>query len=133
VIEATAKWDGASMPGHDSPENDVFSSPSGQIVWAQSALTKRGLAGYVDDRVEANFADHGDTCPATPAAQKPIAFGGQAGTLVAWDCGLLINLAVTVRGSLGYQFVFRDAAVHAATDPADEAVFLGLLASVRFP
>jgi hypothetical protein len=114
-------------------EDDLFDSPTGQIVWGQSAPTGKDLVGYVGERIAATFADHGDTCPSAPAIQQPIEIGGQAGTFVAWDCGLLINLAVTVRKGIGYQFAFRDANVHGATDAADHAIFAGLLGSVRFP
>ncbi|MEO8229596.1 MAG: hypothetical protein ABI628_07520 [Chloroflexota bacterium] len=76
---------------------------------------------------------HGDTCPPKPDAQDPIIIGGDPGILVAWNCGILINNALTVPNGVGYQFLLRDPAVHAATDPADRAVFLAMLESVQFP
>jgi hypothetical protein len=130
---AIANWDGIGMPGDDALVADLFESPTGQIVWAVGALTKKTLPGYVDDRIEANFADRGDDCPAAPAVQKPIEIGGQDGSLVDWDCGFLFNIAITVRGGLAYQFAFQDEAVDAASDRTDEAMFTGLLRSVRFP
>lgn len=133
ATEASSKWDGNGMPGHLEPEDDLFNSPTGQIAWGIAAPTTKDLPGYVADRIAANYADHGDTCPAAPAVQEPIEVGGQAGSFVAWDCGLLINLAVTAHKGTGYQFVLRDQNVHAATDAADRAVFAALLRSVRFP
>jgi hypothetical protein len=133
MSEAIANWDGIGMPGDDAPVADVFESPTGQMVWAVGALTKGTLPGYVDDRIEANFADRGDDCPAAPAVQKPIEIGGQDGSLVNWDCGFLFNLAITVRGGMAYQFAFQDEAVDAASDRTDDEMFAGLLRSLRFP
>jgi hypothetical protein len=133
MSHAIATWDGMGVPDDDAPVADVFESPTGQIVWAVAALTRRTLPGYVDDRIEANFADRGDACPAAPAVQKPIEIGGVDGTLVDWDCGFLFNLAITVRGGLAYQFGFQDDAVDAASDQPDDEMFAGLLGSVRFP
>jgi hypothetical protein len=130
---AIANWDGLGMPGDDAPVADVFESPTGQIVWAVGALTKGTLPGYVDDRIEANFADRGDACPAAPAVQKAIEIGGQDGSLVDWDCGFLFNLAITVRGGMAYQFAFQDEAVDAASDQPDDEMFAALLRSVRLP
>ncbi len=53
--------------------------------------------------------------------------------LIAWNCGILINGAVTVHNGRAYVFGLRDPAVHAATDPADRATFLTMLESVRSP
>ena len=53
--------------------------------------------------------------------------------LVEWNCGILINVAVTVHDGVAYLFGFRDLGVHAATDPADRAALQGLLDSMQFP
>ena len=53
--------------------------------------------------------------------------------LLGFDCGILINSAVTVHDGMAYVFGFRDPSVHAATDPTDRATFLALLKSVTFP
>jgi len=52
--------------------------------------------------------------------------------MAKWNCGILINSAVTIQNGAAYQFLFRDPAVSAASDPTDEATFLNLLASVKF-
>jgi len=52
--------------------------------------------------------------------------------LLAYNCGILINIATTVRHGVAYQFVFRDGGVPAATDPADNATFMQMLRSVHF-
>ena len=59
--------------------------------------------------------------------------GGQPGVLLAYNCGILINIAATVHHGVGYWFAFRDPAVAAATDPADHAAFMDILRSVQFP
>jgi hypothetical protein len=132
MSEAIATWDGMGVPGDDAPVADVFESPTGQVAWAVGALTRKTLPGYVDDRIEANFGDRGDACPAAPAVQEAIEIGGLDGSLVDWDCGFLFNLAITVRGGMAYQFAFQDETVDAASDRTDDAMFAGLLRSVRF-
>ena len=81
--------------------------------------------------IEGTVEDHGDTCPVTPDARNPIEIGGQPGTQLAWNCGILINQAVTVDNGVGYFFGFRDPSVQAATDSADRELFVELLKSVH--
>ena len=68
-----------------------------------------------------------------PDVTDQITIGGDPGTLLAFDCGILINNAIAVHDGVAYLFGFRDPAVHAATDPTDRATFVMLLESVRFP
>ena len=68
-----------------------------------------------------------------PESQDPIEIGGEPGVLSSYDCGILINTAVTVHDGVAYVFGFRDPAVHAATSPDDRALFIALLESVKFP
>ena len=68
-----------------------------------------------------------------PQVKDPIVIGAEPGTLLGYDCGILINSAIAVHKGMAYLFGFRDPAVHAATDPTDRAAFLQLLKSVRFP
>ena len=68
---------------------------------------------YVASVVSDNFKFHGSTCPAKPESVEPIEIGGEPGALIAWNCGILINVAATVHGGTGYHFVFRDPAVAA--------------------
>jgi hypothetical protein len=131
-VQATATWDGKGAPGHDVAEADQFIGPVAASAWAFAAPTAKSLAAYVQERIAANYADHAATCPATPEAQDPIEIGGQPGTLLAWNCGILINGAVTVRNGVGYLFGFRDPSVHAAIDATDRELFLELLQSVNF-
>ena len=58
---------------------------------------------------------------------------GQSWQLLGWNCGALINEAVTLRAGTAYVFVFRDLAVRTAIDPTDRAVFNGILESVVLP
>jgi hypothetical protein len=111
---------------------DQFIGPADASSWAYAAPTTKVLASYVRATIEATLEDHADTCPAAPAAKDPIQIGGQPGTLLAWNCGILINQAVTVENGVGYFFGLRDLSVQAATNAADRKLFLGLLKSVQF-
>jgi len=130
-VQASALWDGKGSPGSDDAVADQFIGPAASS-WAFAAPTAKDLAPYVKGTIEGTVEDHGDTCPATPDAQDPIEIGGQPGMLLAWNCGILINQAVTVESGIGYLFGFRDPSVHAATDTADRKLFLELLRSVQF-
>jgi hypothetical protein len=131
--QAFMAWDGKGMPGHDVAEADKFVSPNTASAWLLSAPTKKDLAGQVKQAITANATDHGDTCPPVPASQEPIKIGSEPGALLSWNCGILINVGVTVHDGVAYMFGFRDPAIHAATDPVDRADFLALLESVKFP
>ncbi len=131
-VQASALWDGKGSPGSDDAVADQFIGPAAASSWAFDAPTAKDLAAYVKGTVKATVEDHGDTCPATPDAQDPIDIGGQPGMLLAWNCGILINQAVTVERGVGYLFGFRDPSVQAATDAADRKLFLALLRSVQF-
>lgn len=133
TVQASGAWDGKGVgPSHEDPRADVFDGPV-VTAWAAAGPSTKDLAGSVADIIAGNAAEHGDTCPATPDIQEPITIGGQPGTLIGWNCGILINVAVTVRGGVLYQFAQRDTAVHAATDPTDKAVFVTLVSTVKFP
>jgi hypothetical protein len=133
IIQATAAWDGKGAPFHDVPQADQFVGPSAASAWFFGAPTTMDLAAKVKESIAANAAEHGNTCPAVPEVKDPIKIGSEPGTLLAWNCGILINSAIAVHKGTAYLFGFRDTAVHAATDPADRAAFLKLLQSVRFP
>lgn len=131
---AMLPWDGKSAPGHEEPTVDKFGGPQSATAWAQAAPVTVDLDRFVNDTIAWTVRDHGDTCPATaPEKTEPIEIGGEAGTLLSWDCGILINQALLVRNGTGYVFVMRDFAVPAATDPADRALFESLLNAVSFP
>jgi hypothetical protein len=133
AIQATAAWDGVSALSHDSAETDEFVESYPRSAWANAAPTKGALADVVKQTISDNVKYHGDTCPAAPEAKVPIKIGGEQGMLLEWNCGILINIAVTVHDNVAYLFGFRDLGVHAATDPADQAALQGLLDSVQFP
>jgi len=133
AIQATAAWDGKGAPAHDVPQADQFIGPAAASSWLFAAPTTKNLAARVKETIAANFAVHGDTCPAVPEAQDEITIGGEPGVLIAYNCGILINIAVGVHKGMAYVFGFRDPAVQAATDPADRATFLKLLESVNYP
>jgi hypothetical protein len=131
---ATTAWDGSGVPVHGDPVTDSFGGPTAAsaAAFAFAAPTTQILSAYVASAIADNFKFHGDTCPAKPEVVEPITIGGEPGTLVGWNCGILINVAATVHGGTGYHFVFRDPAVAAATDPTDKATFAALLSSVTF-
>jgi hypothetical protein len=131
--QGAAKWDGASFFSYDSPDVDEFVSPSTPLAFGVSAPWKRDLASDVRFWIAWILQNHGDTCPHEPNSRTPITIGGQPGVLLAYDCGILINLAITVRSGFGYYFTFRDPGVQAATDPTDRATFIRMLTSVRLP
>jgi hypothetical protein len=124
-VQASARWNGKGSPGAIDPVADQFIGPADTSSWAFAAPTTKGLRAYVKATIQGTVEDHADTCPKpTPDAQHPIEIGGQPGMLLAWDCGLLINQAVTVEHGVGYFFGFRDPSVQAPTDAADHRLFL---------
>ena len=133
VIPATAAWDGTGAPFHDVPEADQFIAPGGESAWFFGAPTTKDLAGRVKESIAANAAAHGNTCPAVPEINDPIKIGSEPGRLLGYNCGILINNGLSVHKGVAYQFGFRDTSIHAATYPPDRAVFLALLASVKYP
>jgi len=133
VIAASAAWDGTGAPFHDVPEADQFIAPGGESAWFFGAPTTKDLTGRVKESIAANAAAHGNTCPAVPEINDPIKIGSEPGRLLGYDCGILINNGLSVHKGVAYLFGFRDTSVHAATDPADRAAFLALLATVKYP
>jgi hypothetical protein len=132
-IQATAAWDGTGAPFHDVPEADQFISSGVSSVWFFGAPTTKSVANRVKESIAANAAEHSNTCPVVPDIQDPITIGGDPGVLIGYNCGILINSAITVHDGFAYVFGMRDPAVHAATDPTDRALFLEILDSVKFP
>ncbi len=125
---ALQTWDGKGAPTIIDNTVDTF----GSSALAAAAPTKSSLSEWVATNIAAVVQDHSDTCPTSPDSVTPVTIGGQPGTLVAWNCGILINNALTVVNGYGYLFTFRDPAIAAATDPADEALFTTMLRSVVF-
>ena len=133
VGAAMLRWDGASSPGHDDGSVDKFVSPATVSAWGFTGPVSGDLDQFVKDNIAWTVRDHGDTCPATkPEKTEPIQIGGDTGVLLSWNCGILINEALLVRGDTAVVFVMRDPAVPAATDPTDRALFEALLNSVTF-
>lgn len=132
-IAATARWDGISGVKSDSPEVDRWTSSGTAAAWGSAAPYTKDLKSYTTKTIADTAKYHGDTCTRPPETQGVITVGGERGTLISWNCGILINVAVTVHHGIGYTFGFRDPAVAAATDPTDRAIFVGALGSVRFP
>jgi hypothetical protein len=129
---ASATWDGTGAPTSDDSAVDLFGPVGVGTAFVSAAPMTSLLAAWVADGIAANFRIHGDTCPQTPDSVEPVTIGGQPGTLVAWNCGILINAAFTVAHGYGYRFAFRDPRIQAATDPADKATFTTMLGSVVF-
>ena len=134
VGPARIRWDGASAPGDDFPSVDRFVGPERRSAWGFAGPFSGDLAAFVSDRIAATARDHSDTCPvAEPEINEPLQIGGQPWVLLGWNCGALINTAVTVRAGVAYTFTFRDLAVNAATDPDDRAIFRSMLDSIELP
>ena len=120
-------------PFHDVPEADQFVGPPPASAWFFGAPTKKDLAARVKESHRRQRRRARQHLPAGAEVQDPIEIGGEPGMLLGFNCGILINNAITVHDGMAYLFGFRDPAVHAATDPNDRAVFLELLKSVTFP
>jgi hypothetical protein len=133
AVQAQKAWDGKAKLSSESPEVDEFTSPASASSWALAAPSTQKLAAFTASMIATNARDHGDTCPAKPEKTVPVTIGDGPGTLLAYNCGILINLAAAVHNGVGYQFGFRDPGVHTATDPADQATFLAILESMQFP
>jgi hypothetical protein len=132
-IQAQKAWNGKSTLSSDAAEVDQFPGTYNTSSWALARQSKQSLAAYTAGMIAANAREHGDTCPAKPETKDRISIGGDPGILLAYNCGILINLAVVMHHGVAYQFGFRDPNVKAATDPADQATFMAILGSVQFP
>ena len=131
--QALLRWDGTTQPGPDA-ETDKFDLPGPLLVHAFAGRFSGDLDAFVADRIVANHRDHADTCPvAEPDDIEPTRINDQSWVILSWNCGALINQAVTVRDGIAYAFVFRDLAIEAATDPTDRAIFRSILDSVELP
>jgi len=131
--QAFAKWDGESELNGDSAEVDLIGDPGDTSgVWAAAAPSKRDLVAETAYAITWNAHYHGDYCPQRPDITTRITVGGQPGVLLAYNCGILVNTAVTVAHGVDYWFVFVDRSVAAATTPTDHATFMKILSSVQF-
>ena len=132
-VSAVNKWDRRSGLDLESFEVDkFFSSVTGKGSYGVAGRWNGDLAAYTTFLIAFNQRTHGDTCPPKPNTRNPVTIGDQPGVLLAYNCGILINIAATVHHGVAYQFVFRDGGVAAASDPADHATFLQILRSVHF-
>jgi hypothetical protein len=126
------KWDGKGAPGSTDPAVDEFTGTGPASVFAFAAPVSLDLTGYSTDVIARNVKFHGDTCPPKPEGTEDTTVGSEPGAFIAWNCGILINIALTAHRGTGYEFVFRDPGVHQATDPTDRATFDSILSSVSF-
>ena len=130
--QAFEKWDIESELDGTSILADLFGEPGvSRGAFAAAAPWKRDLAAYTSYLI-AWTAHYHEFCPQRPNRRTGVSIGGQRGVLLAYDCGILVNIAVTVHRGVGYVFTFVDRGVAAATDPTDHATFLKILRSVRF-
>jgi hypothetical protein len=133
TAQAGSTWDGHTALSIDAGQVDeFFSDVEGKGSFGVAARWTRDLAAYTRWLVAWTQLTHGGTCPPKPETTTPVTIGGQPGVLLEYNCGILINIAATVRHGVAYQFVFRDDGVQAASDPGDHAVFLQILRSVKF-
>ena len=116
----------------DSFVADQFRSASIPAAYTVAARWKQGLAAFASFWIADNARYH-EHCPPKPTTRSPITIGGQPGVLLAYNCGILVNMAVTVHHGIGYNFSFVDDSVPSATDPTDRATFLDMLRSVQLP
>jgi hypothetical protein len=131
--QASEKWDIQSELDGTSILADLFGEPSeSRGVFAAAARWKRDLAAYTTYLIAWNAHYH-EFCPQRPNTRTPVTIGGRPGVLLAYNCGILVNIAATVHRRVGYLFTFVDQGVAAATDPTDHATFLKVLRSVQFP
>lgn len=131
--QAYSKWDGQTELSRDSFDVDLFFGPAAAISFVAAVGWTHGLAAFARHLIANTVQYHLDTCPRRPNMQTRIAIGGRPGVLLEYNCGILINMAATVRHGVGYVFVFKDDGVNAASDPTDHSVFAQMLGSVEFP
>jgi hypothetical protein len=130
---AVIRWDGIVEPGPFA-ETDKFAGPASLMAWAYAGAYRGDLAALAADRITATHRDHADTCPViAPDIHEPLDIHGQSWRLLGWNCGALVNEAVTLRGDTAYVVVFRDLAVRSASDPTDRALFESMLESIVLP
>lgn len=131
--QAAEKWSVYDPFGLDrySAQADQFSSPSDVVSFVVADHWKRGLAAWARYWIAATTRTH-ESCPPKPSTTNRVTVGNQRGTLLDYNCGILVNIAATVHHGVGYCFSFVDDFVHAATDPTDHATFLKMLKSVQF-
>ena len=131
--QAFANWDGESELDGDSAFVDLLGHPAeSNGVWAAAARSKGDLATDTTFAIAWNKHFHGDFCQHPPTRSR-VTVGGQPGVLLAYNCGILVNVVVTVHRGVEYWFAFVDQSVPAAFDPTDRATFLDILKSVQFP
>jgi hypothetical protein len=129
---AFERWDGVTQPSI-GPEVDQLAGPK-LVALGLAGPFAGDLAAFSQDRVAAAARDHADTClPDAFQGSQPITIGGQSGALLTWNCGALIDQAVTVRDGIAYAFTLRDVAFAATLDPTDLASFRTMLGSLTFP
>jgi hypothetical protein len=134
VRPAEVHWTGTIQPGFGEVDVDSFTGPGRLSVAGFAGPVAGDLAALVNDRIAANARDHADTCPSNALeVNQPIRMAGTNGTLLGWNCGALINQAMTVKDGVAYVFSFRDLAIQLAIDPNDTAIFQALLDSVVLP
>jgi hypothetical protein len=128
---ATTRWDGESAPSQGANVDQIWGAHL--IALGVAGPFTGDLAAFVQDRLTATARDHADTCPPNAfQLSQPITIGGQPGVLLTWNCGALIDQAVTVYGGVGYDFTLRDLAFAATLDQTDLASFRSMLDSLIF-
>jgi len=131
AVQATTRWDGESAPSQGANVDQI--SGAHLIALGVAGPFTGDLAAYVQDRLAAAARDHADTCPPNALqSNQPITIGGQQGALLTWNCGALIEGAITVHAGVGYDFTLRDLAFAPTLDQADVASFQSMLDSLTF-
>ena len=131
---ASTRWDGQTQPGFGDADTDGFDGPRQIVMLAFAGSFSGTVQDLADNRIAANARDHSDTCPPDALqVNEPIDVAGQAGALLGWNCGALINEALTIRDGVAYSFTLRDLGIRAARDPTDVALLQSILDSVQLP
>ena len=128
---AAVRWDGESQPSL-GPNVDLYSGPH-LIVLGFAGPFAGDLTAFQADRVAANARDHAECGSDAYQGGQPIDVAGQPGLLLTWDCGALVEQAITVHAGVGYSFTIRDLNFAASLDPTDLASVRSMLDSVTFP
>src|SRR5262245_54241051 len=104
TIAARLEWDGKGAPGAIAPAVDRFLISGEESVFAFAAPISLDLAGYAADVIARNEELRGDTCKTKPEPTEETTIGSEPAAFIAWDCGILINIALATHEGTGYEF-----------------------------
>ena len=131
--EAGRPFDGPGGAGLGKDGVDVFHGPPYVVAWAFTTSRPPSLAGYATATARAAAQL---PCPAVPRIDQQVRIGGAAASLIGMTCpspgGAFMLTAAAAHNQTALVLVFEDSSGVTAAEHADRAVFLALLASIRF-